>query len=208
VRNSPAAVGCAMTLNHAWMLKGWLLGELVPPQIMDAAEKVIESLTAREQVEPVHIVLADKDALVEDEQSDPPQREEVEPLPEVPPEAKQKKRRNWSPEAREAQAQRMRDRIAAGKMAKKATPARSETVEPEFTEAELRITVPKAPPRKSSLTDTDWPDIKEMLDAGRTRTSIASDYDEEPEDLDFFIASCKRREQRSGEALAPSMGGA
>jgi len=75
---------------------------------------------------------------------------------------------------------------------------------PDFTDAELRISVPK-PRRKSHLTDADWPEIKEMLLSGRDRKAIASDYDEELEDLDFFIASCQRREakQPSGEARAP-----
>lgn len=55
------------------------------------------------------------------------------------------------------------------------------------------------------LNDDDWPDIKGRLARGNTRRAIASDYDVEIEDLEFFIASCQRREakQPPGESRAP-----
>ena len=68
---------------------------------------------------------------------------------------------------------------------------------PAYPEVDLRITVP-AKRRKSQLTDNEWPEIRDMLAAGRDRKAIASDFDEELEDLDFFIASCQGRE---GKAL-------
>jgi hypothetical protein len=58
------------------------------------------------------------------------------------------------------------------------------------------------------VNDDDWPDIKTRLDRGDTRRAIASDYDVELEDLDFFISSNQRREakQPPGEARAPLLG--
>lgn len=55
------------------------------------------------------------------------------------------------------------------------------------------------------LVDSDWPDIKEMLAQGRERRSIASDFDTDLEDLEFFISSNQRREAKKppGEARAP-----
>ncbi|QEL14749.1 hypothetical protein [Limnoglobus roseus] len=87
------------------------------------------------------------------------------------------------------------------------SPDKSEPEAPAFTEDDLRITVTKQR-RKSHLTDSDWPGIKQMLDAGRSRALIASDYDENPEELDVFIASCERRAGKAspGEALASPSG--
>jgi hypothetical protein len=54
-----------------------------------------------------------------------------------------------------------------------------------------------------TLTDADWPDIKARLARSEELKAIASDYDISEEDLDFFIASFRRREGKSpGEALA------
>lgn len=58
------------------------------------------------------------------------------------------------------------------------------------------------------LTDCDWPDIKRRLEKSPNRRKIATDYDVDLEELNFFIESCRRREQKSGEALAPSHRGA
>lgn len=121
-----------------------------------------------------------------------------------------RKPRAWSPEARAAAAERMRARQAAGLMkGRKPGPSTAPPTEPAddatpaFTAADLRITVLK-PRRVSQLSDSDWPEVQRMLGAGRTRAAIAGDYDEEPEDLDHFIASCQRREARPpGEAPAP-----
>jgi hypothetical protein len=60
-----------------------------------------------------------------------------------------------------------------------------------------------------ALTDQDWPDIKARLAKSPDRRAIASDYDVDLEDLNFFIASCQRREGKSpGEAIASPSGGA
>lgn len=54
-----------------------------------------------------------------------------------------------------------------------------------------------------TLTDDDWPDIRARLAGSEEVKAIASDYEVSEEDLDFFIASCRRREAKSpGEALA------
>lgn len=59
------------------------------------------------------------------------------------------------------------------------------------------------------LTDDDWQDIKARLAKSPDRRAIASDYDVDLDDLNFFIASCQRREGKSpGEALASPSGGA
>lgn len=145
-----------------------------------------------------------------------------------------KKRKEWSPEAREAAAERMRARQAAGLMGKRkkepvAEPAASrEPAKPSYeirkastTEAQSapkpesrpdvdstrRITVPIGPAGKrenGQLRDEDWPDIKSRLAKGETKSAIAGDYEAELEDLDYFIASCQRRESKlpPGEALA------
>lgn len=119
-----------------------------------------------------------------------------------------KKRKEWSPEARAAAGERMRARQAAGLMKgrKRAAPEAfeidpSEPVLPSFAESELRITVPLKR-RNTRLTDDDWPDIKSRIAIGDSRKAIAGDYDEDLEDLEFFIQSCERREagQSLGEA--------
>jgi hypothetical protein len=114
-----------------------------------------------------------------------------------------RKKRELTPAAHAA----MLDRLAKARAARQQKRASEPEPPPAFSEPELRITV-HTPPRKSNLTDDDWPEIKEMLAAGRTRASVASDYDEEPEVLDSFISFCQRREGKSpGEAPAsPSDG--
>ena len=62
--------------------------------------------------------------------------------------------------------------------------------------------------KDGQLVESDWPDIREMLAQGRTHSAIAGDFDVEVEELDFFIASQRRREGKeasrpSGEAPAP-----
>ncbi len=53
-----------------------------------------------------------------------------------------------------------------------------------------------------TLMDSDWSDIKARLAKSPDRKTIASDYDVDLDDLNYFVQSCQRREQRSGEALA------
>lgn len=202
-------------LHHAYLIKGWLLDKDPPKAVSEALEAIIAGVAetvahvARIQRidSEIEVLTAKTEALtpqhpkenlpVSEPQEAPKQTNPTPPL----------QRKGWTPERKAAQAEIMRkarEAKAAKKMADEAN-AQPEPV-PTFTEAELRITVPKAR-RKSQLTDADWPEIKEMLAAGRSRATIASDYDEELEDLDFFIASCKRREANSpGEAGASPSG--
>jgi len=140
-----------------------------------------------------------------------------------------KKRREWSPEARAAAADRMRSRQAekrgqpaanlpAGaqptiEIRKPAlpTPAHGPTQKPKpdpAIDVDRLITVHKGYAGKRDdglLVDSDWPDIKTRLAKGEDKKAIAGDYDVEMEELDFFIASNQRREakQPMGEARAP-----
>lgn len=78
--------------------------------------------------------------------------------------------------------------------------------EPDLDSRRITVSLPgRAGMVDRQLTDSDWPDIKEMLSRGRDQKAIASDYDVDPEDLHFFIASNQRREakQPPGEAHAP-----
>jgi hypothetical protein len=109
-----------MTLNHAWMLKGWLIGQTVPPEIMTAIETVITALTP---------------AVEERSNSGFSTAESFSPgdkifmkglessfLGVIPSDIKPpqpKKRKEWSQESRDAAAKRMRERQAAGLMSKK-----------------------------------------------------------------------------------------
>ncbi|QEH36535.1 hypothetical protein OJF2_51190 [Aquisphaera giovannonii] len=139
----------------------------------------------------------------------------AQPDPESTSVKKPRKTRNWSPEKRAAQAdrirainQRKREANRQPLVENRDEPAVAEEPDPvpEFDEADLRITIPK-PRRKSQLTDDDWPEIERMLEQGRTRRAIASDYDEDPADLDAFIASHQQKERPKGEAPASPSGG-
>lgn len=157
-----------------------------------------------------------------DQEEDPAAASEVaNSAPEVEP---AKKKRGWTEEQRAAAAERMRARQAAGMMKgrKKGTDS-APLVEPVTSgdpENQPRplVSSPSEPHRLTvahpgyagkredgQLTDSDWPDIKSRLSRGDTKAAIASDYDVEEIDLDFFISSAQRREAKTppGEALAP-----
>lgn len=215
--------------QQAYLIKGFLLGKDAPRPILDAIDAIIAGLGEPREVisgkvgEPelpkvgdrISGIFPGEDAMVtrivatDADQGGsplPPDSNGDSPPP------KPRKKHSMSPEAREAARQRMiamqARKRAEREAAKEEQPdeADSQPAAPAFTEAELRITVP-VPRRKSQLADDDWPEIKEMLAAGRDRKLIASDYDEDPEDLDFFIASCQRREAKSpGEAGASPSG--
>jgi hypothetical protein len=97
-----------VTANHAWMLKGWLLGANAPSEIMEAVDQVIASLTTLPS--PPHVPARAQ----EDEQPSAPLEGPAEENPEP-----EKRRREWSPEARAAAAERMKARQAAGLMARR-----------------------------------------------------------------------------------------
>lgn len=83
--------------RHYWMLKGYLIGQNAPPEIVAAAK----GLLAAGQEEISQVI------------SGPPVKVEA-PRPQDEPQIKPK--RGWSPEAKAAAAERMRARHAEGKM--------------------------------------------------------------------------------------------
>jgi outer membrane biosynthesis protein TonB len=195
-------------LHHAYLIKGWLLDKDPPAAVTEALEAIIGSL-GREpnpvQAVQVPPIPTQPPAPAPDTADEQQEQAGSEPKDDHEPPAPARKKHNMSPEAREAARQRM-IAMQARKRAEREAATREH--QPVFTKEELRITVP-APRRKTSLSDGDWPEIKRMLAEGRSRAAIASDYDEDPEDLDFFISSCQRREARTpGEALAPLPGAA
>jgi hypothetical protein len=144
--------------------------------------------------------------------------ETTEPLPAEG--KKPRKKNSMSPENRAAAGERMRAIQAAKKAAREhGNPATAEVapsappqnpyqpVSIEKLRTDHDEFVGKRDPGQP-LTDSDWPEIKAMLAKSPDRKKIASDYDVDIDDLNFFITSCQRREQRSGEALAPLHRGA
>ncbi|WP_088255367.1 hypothetical protein [Fimbriiglobus ruber] len=115
-----------MAIEQAWLLKGWLLGQNAPKEITDAVEVLIGHFShlkaeLREEIStawsatksPQHI-----EPFIADEITAQPHNHQPTP----------KKKRNWSPESRAAQADRMRQRQAAGLMTRKtetATPGKA-----------------------------------------------------------------------------------
>ena len=224
-----------MTANHAWMLKGWLLAEHAPVPIMDAVESVIASLARNVPTETVSgtqpfVAIPPEKLAFLLEISQPTANHQVSSSPlaeqDAPAElalavSKKPRRQNtMSPENRAAASERMRAMQAAKKAAREqGDPATIENAPPPpaakpfqpVSVEKLRTDhdefVGKRDPGQS-LTDGDWPDIKAMLAKNPDRKKIAADYDVEFEEMSFFIESCQRREQRSGEALAPSHRGA
>jgi len=92
-----------MTIEHAYLLKGYALGQNAPQAVLDAVEALIAHFTASEPVEERQ-----------------PQLEEPQLPAEEPPSAAKKTRKPWSEEARAAAADRMRARRAAGPLTKSA----------------------------------------------------------------------------------------
>ncbi|WP_435007968.1 hypothetical protein P12x_005234 [Tundrisphaera lichenicola] len=146
--------------------------------------------------------------------------------------AEPKKRKEWSPEARAAAAERMRARQAAGLIGRRKNESSPEPASPPEPAFEIRKAskpepepapepkpLPAVDPSRlitvhtgfagkredGQLRDEDWPDIKPRLARGETKAAIAGDYEAEVDDLDYFIASCQRREAKRslGEAPAP-----
>lgn len=200
-----------MAIEQAWLLKGFVLAHNAPPEVVEAAEAVIATITdagtriTGSPLPPLPDVLPHfHEGQVREVESISFNDQPVENTT-LKPEAKERK--PWSPEAKAAAAERMRAMQARKKAEKEAGRPTAVESAPEFSEAERRITVP-APRRKSTLADAEWPEIKQMLVDGKTRATIASDFDEEPEDLDYFIESCQRREQREGNFAAPLQAGA
>lgn len=213
-----------MTIYNAYLIKGYLIDKKAPKRIMEALDTLIGGLHATDEkpkrpepAPPADETNAEEDG--EDDSESPAESsgEEVaeadlptSPMPEsLPPEISNepkglplpKQRKAWSPEARAAQAERMRARQAQKKEAR-------ETKEPEPSPPH-RLTVAHpgyAGKREDGqINDEDWPHIKARLDGGDTPRAIASDYDVDPADVDFFIASHQRREakQSPGESHAP-----
>jgi hypothetical protein len=204
-------------LNQAYLLKGWLLDKNPPTEVIEALEAVIAELGRVPQ--PVVTIAGPAiSSLRLPPLREPEPRAEGSPesrgdLPDQnapgadcvddhgsEPTAPPKKKRKY-PELTAEQKAAVAQRLKAGREAKKRASAEDEPT-PDFTKEELRIKVP-VHRRTSKLTDADWSEIKEMLAAGRTLNQIASDYDEEPEDLDVFIERRRGQEAQSpGEAQA------
>jgi hypothetical protein len=116
-----------MTVNHAWMLKGWLLAEHAPAAIMQAAEKVIESLTAAAGEIPPMFTTARPDATRLSEASlfvAPLGEAAVEGDTEAPATTtvaakKSRKKYEFTPEQRAAASARMKAMQAAKSLAKR-----------------------------------------------------------------------------------------
>ena len=57
--------------------------------------------------------------------------------------------------------------------------------------------------KDGQFVDSDWPDIEARAGQGAAKRTIASDYDAELEELNFFIESWRRREAKlSGKELS------
>lgn len=105
-----------MSINQAYLIKGWLLGEHPPQEIRDAIEVVIATLSCAPMSAPTPALAT---------------REESKPLPveaatEPEPTAAPRQKREWSREAKAAAGERMRARIAAGKMKRKSAPGEAQ----------------------------------------------------------------------------------
>lgn len=141
---------------------------------------------------------------------------------EATPAAPPKKNRNFSPETRAAAAERMRAMQARKKAEREGNSGRIAIAESSPTPPPAAKPYTAASVEKlihdhagyagkrdpgQPLTDEDWPGIKSRLARSPDRRAIASDYDVDLDGLNFFIASCQRREGKSpGEALASPSG--
>lgn len=172
----------------------------LPPLTMRALEKAAERIAQPEEPQTDEAKVA---SFLEAKQAEqcPPAHAAGEDHEVVVGPSEPKKRREWSPEARAAAAERMRATQARKK-------AERQAKEPEPTPPHrLTVAHPGYAGKRDDgqLLDEDWPDIKARLARGDSRRIIASDYEVDPEDLDHFIASNQRREakQPPGEARAP-----
>ena len=213
-----------MTIYNAYLIKGYLIDKKAPKRIMEALDTLIGTLHSSEG-KPSQVCGTDSPP---DLSPRPPDEEEEEPRPPEAPRPEEhtarsndqpaspiNKKREWTPEARAAAAERMK-KAREARAAKKAagqdtegvtfapTPSRPEKPATVDTDRLLTVHNDYAGKREdATLTDSDWPYIKARLAKSPDRRAIASDYDVELDDLNFFIASCQRREGKSpGEALA------
>lgn len=106
-----------MSICSAYLLKGWLLAERAPAEVMEAVESVIKSIATATNTEPAQTppVQQPQELVVTGATTISEilgRAEEVHTTPtDTPP---SKKKHIWSPEARAAAAERMRKQRAAG----------------------------------------------------------------------------------------------
>ena len=116
-----------------------------------------------------------------------------------------KKRREWSPEAREAARERMRaaqaarwDKKRQSENGDRPSPLQRVIVkraesrsEPEVRNEAILARVPVSSPADrwvpAPLSDEDWPDIRDMINAGHSREKVAGDYDVPVAVLESFV---------------------
>lgn len=109
-----------MSICSAYLLKGWLLAERAPAEVMEAVESVINCLKATQpdgaegHLEISPLVVAPVEPA---DTPDEPARDDPTEQPQPP-----KKKHIWSPEARAAAAERMRKQRAAGMGPQKRVP--------------------------------------------------------------------------------------
>jgi hypothetical protein len=97
-----------MTIEHAYLLRGYALGQNAPQAVLDSVDALIARFTT---IQPAPV--EERRAPVEAPTEPLPQHVQQEQAP-AP-----KKKHNWSPEARARQSQRMRERQAAGLMTRR-----------------------------------------------------------------------------------------
>lgn len=167
-----------MSLCSAYLLKGWLLAERAPAEVMEAVESVIECLK-----QPTDRRKAEVRPMKEDEQTtasvlaEPDGGEPAEvatdciyhqwseddgliedkppaPKPDLPTPTPPKKKHNWSPEARAAAAERMRKQRAAGMgPQKRASPTQSPSAKQSWAYGKPSPATPHG--ETSTITDPD-----------------------------------------------------
>lgn len=168
-----------MNAANAYLVKGFLLAQSAPKPIMDAIEALIGTL-------PTESVACKPESLV----SEPVGRPTVEPMNAPPPEdleppaPETKKKREWSPEAKAAAAERMRKAREAKSARKTDEVAAMDTRNAKAIDHSSYI----GKREDGRLMNSDWPDIRNMLNL-LTRQAIAEKYGVTVEDLNAFIAT-------------------
>lgn len=107
-----------MSICSAYLLKGWLLAERAPAEVMEAVESVIKCLKATQPDAVEDRLEISPLAVTPVEPADTPDKPARDDPTEQPPPPK--KKHNWSPEARAAAAERMRKMQEAGLLKRKA----------------------------------------------------------------------------------------
>lgn len=211
-----------MGIEQAWLLKGFVLAHNAPSQMVAAADAVIEALSRgtveiTRAREPIRVTMPPPEEPAPEAEQPEHQPEATHAETDASEEPTPKKRRNFSPEVRAAAAERMKAMHARKKAEKEGgTPRPVETTPKPFTPVPADKLVrdhsgyagrrdPNQP-----LLDSDWPDIKNMLNVKRMSISqVASDYDVTFGTMRSFIDTHETREEQSpGEARALSQGGA